>query len=90
MAKIIGSSMTGHTSSGFLTAFEGFWNTWGCWADALHPHGFDASLKRTAEPPLVFILRRDGRTGLSTGCGRPRRSRLNRSSRCTRSPDGPY
>ena len=30
-----------------------------CVADALHPHDFDASLQRTAEPPLIFILRRD-------------------------------
>ena len=54
MNRLYDSGMAGHTSSGFLTAFEGFWNTWGCWADALHPHGFDASLKRTAEPPLSF------------------------------------
>lgn len=39
----------------------------GCWADALHPHGFDASLQRTAEPPLIFILRQDGRSGRGTG-----------------------
>ena len=66
--------------SGFLTAFEGFWNTWGCWADALHPHGFDASLKRTAEPHLVFILRRDGRIGRDTGKYRTSRRSPNRTA----------
>ena len=38
----------------------------GCRADALHPHGFDASLQQTADPPF-FILRQDEWNDRRTG-----------------------